>query len=151
MTAITAVNSSAGLVTAPDHQPAHDIPTGCDALRSYSSPLDKIALNPQPLPPKEGLVAASTRWDAVAINPQPLPPKESLVGASHPWDAVALNPQPLPPKEGREDTASLSIDAVADDQCGTAPRWIDHIPPVPPHLDQGSGFENTHGIIIIGG
>jgi hypothetical protein len=41
--------------------------------------------------------AAPSRLDAVALNPQPLPPKESWL--ANRFDAVALNPQPLPPKE----------------------------------------------------
>lgn len=40
--------------------------------------VDEVALNPQPLPPKD--------W--AALNPQPLPPKD--------W--ALLNPQPLPPR-----------------------------------------------------
>lgn len=54
-------------------------------FRALSSLLDKVALNPQPLPRK-------SLMDAVALNPQPLPPKDPLA-------AIALNPQPLPPKE----------------------------------------------------
>ena len=54
-------------------------------FRALSSLLDKVALNPQPLPPK-------SLKDAVALNPQPLPPNDPLA-------TVALNPQPLPPKE----------------------------------------------------
>jgi hypothetical protein len=38
--------------------------------------------------------------DQVALNPQPLPPRETQFGAlSHRFDGVALNPQPLPPRE----------------------------------------------------
>jgi hypothetical protein len=65
------------------------------------SRLDAVALNPQPLPPREGLNLSmlGSRLDAVALNPQPLPPREGLTLSmlgSH-LDAVALNPQPLPP------------------------------------------------------
>jgi hypothetical protein len=48
-----------------------------EALSHGSSLLDKVALNPQPLPPK----ALGSLFDAVAINPQPLPPC--------PWDDLA--------------------------------------------------------------
>lgn len=41
-------------------------------------------------------IAKVSRFDAVALNPQPLPPKE--IGAVRNFDAVLLNPQPLPPK-----------------------------------------------------
>ena len=51
-----------------------------------------------PVPDPIGPVAHP--GDAVALNPQPLPPREMLLGAlSHHFDAVALNPQPLPPRE----------------------------------------------------
>lgn len=49
--------------------------------------------------------AAVKNFEAVALNPQPLPPKEGPFGAAKATgitgnlDAVALNPQPLPPKE----------------------------------------------------
>ncbi|MEX2212889.1 MAG: hypothetical protein WD768_02095 [Phycisphaeraceae bacterium] len=56
------------------------------ALRSVSEvasqKLDKVALNPQPLPPKvahgyaDGAVVAASA-DKVSLNPQPLPPKEN--------------------------------------------------------------------------
>lgn len=74
-------------------------------FRALSSLLDKVALNPQPLPPK---------WlkDAVALNPQPLPPKD-------PSGPVSLNPQPLPPKEAQIPVAlkpnPLPPRAVLDD------------------------------------
>jgi hypothetical protein len=56
------------------------------------APLERTALNPQPLPPKS---RATTALDRAALNPQPLPPKAS---PASPVDRVALNPQPLPPK-----------------------------------------------------
>ncbi|HET7536776.1 MAG TPA: C2 family cysteine protease [Candidatus Didemnitutus sp.] len=61
---------------------------------------DTVALNPQPLPPREALLGdLSHRFDAAALNPQPLPPREALAGLSRRFDTVALNPQPLPPRE----------------------------------------------------
>jgi hypothetical protein len=49
-------------------------------LNSILRSLDAVALNPQPLPPREALLGAlHNRLDAVALNPQPLPPRESLV------------------------------------------------------------------------
>jgi hypothetical protein len=38
------------------------------------------------------------RFDRVALNPQPLPPKDLGGAFSNPFDSVALNPQPLPPR-----------------------------------------------------
>ena len=72
-----------------------------DPIGPVADPGDAVALNPQPLPPREMLLGAlSHHFDAVALNPQPLPPREVLLGAlSHHFDAVALNPQPLPPRE----------------------------------------------------
>jgi hypothetical protein len=59
-------------------------------------PSDKVALNPQPLPP--GAKKASTSPESkVALNPQPLPPGAKK-GPTSPESKVALNPQPLPPK-----------------------------------------------------
>ena len=51
------------------------------------------ALNPQPLPPRQGVMV--DRWARVALNPQPLPPRDVTVGLA---SRVALNPQPLPPR-----------------------------------------------------
>ena len=57
-----------------------------------------VAQTHLPVPDPIGPVAHP--GDAVALNPQPLPPRETLLGAlSHHFDAVALNPQPLPPRE----------------------------------------------------
>ena len=62
---------------------------------------DEVALNPQPLPPRDMMFGTlSHRFDTVALNPQPLPPREALLGGlAHRFDTVALNPQPLPPHE----------------------------------------------------
>lgn len=51
--------------------------------RSGASLLDRVSLNPQPLPPR----SASSLLDRVSLNPQPLPPRS----------AIALSLQPLPP------------------------------------------------------
>jgi hypothetical protein len=66
-----------------------------------------VALNPQPLPPRDAgeakKAAAFGNSDAVALNPQPLPPKDAgaakKAAAFGNSDAVALNPQPLPPRD----------------------------------------------------
>ena len=54
--------------------------TGLDrrVIVAHWNVIDEVALNPQPLPPKD--------W--AALNPQPLPPKD--------W--VLIDPQPLPPR-----------------------------------------------------
>lgn len=59
-------------------------------------PSDKVALNPQPLPPGAKKTSASPE-SKVALNPQPLPPGAKK-GPTSPESKVALNPQPLPPK-----------------------------------------------------
>ena len=52
-----------------------------DPIGPVAHPGDALALNPQPLPPRETLLGAlSHRFDAVALNPQPLPPREALLG-----------------------------------------------------------------------
>lgn len=74
-----------------------------------------------------GSLATTSRLDAVALNPQPLPPKESeltarlLPSSLGRFDAVALNPQPLPPREIASAFQSVG-NALSDDRCGTAPR-----------------------------
>jgi hypothetical protein len=80
-------------------------------------------------PPRLGLGSLHNRFDAVALNPQPLPPREApLRSVLRSVNAVALNPQPLPPRE----TLSLAarIGTVADEFCGTVPRRLPS-PPVP--------------------
>ena len=88
--------------------PHHPNPPGEDRINSLlgavqtgalADPLAAVALNPQPLPPRELFAGVADRFSAVAINPQPLPPKESFAGIADRLSAVALNPQPLPPKE----------------------------------------------------
>jgi hypothetical protein len=56
-----------------------------------ASRLDRVALNPQPLPPK-----AFDRVDRVALNPQPLPPK-ALARPLLPGAIAGFDPQPDPP------------------------------------------------------
>ena len=67
---------------------------------------DRVALNPQPLPPKpapdpgpyiKNILANA--FNRVALNPQPLPPKEAMFAGAG-LDSVSLNAQPLPPKPG---------------------------------------------------
>jgi hypothetical protein len=75
--------------------------------------------------------------DAVAINPQPLPPREALLGSlRHNFDAVALNPQPLPPREALSLVNRIGM--MADEWCGTVPHRLPHLPPPPPSLDTAS-------------
>ncbi len=183
MTSINSASLSAGLTASLEVHPNHTLSEklsllseegpGCGTpppgfhpprphgleLSSYSSALDKVALNPQPLPPREeiaaslssvsGLLSHSSRFDAVAINPQPLPPRE-LSSYSSALDRVALNPQPLPPREAVAGYQSAG-QIAADEQCGTVPRWIHHLPPPPPQVDPNNNPASSHGIIIIGG
>jgi hypothetical protein len=75
--------------------------------------------------------------DAVALNPQPLPPREALLGSlRHNFDAVALNPQPLPPREALSLVNRIGM--MADEWCGTVPHRLPHLPPPPPSLDTAS-------------
>lgn len=74
---------------------------------------------------------ASHRLDAVALNPQPLPPRDLLGSVLGRFNAVALNPQPLPPKEGGSPLQRLGL-LAADDWCGTVPHKLPPLPPVPP-------------------
>lgn len=59
-------------------------------------PMSRVALNPQPLPPRFGTVALNPqplppRFGKSALNPQPLPPRASI------GSRVGFNPQPDPP------------------------------------------------------
>jgi len=76
----------------------------------------------------ESPAAIGHSFDAVALNPQPLPPREALLTLHSRFDAVALNPQPLPPRETLSLAARIGI--VADEFCGTAPRRLPS-PPAP--------------------
>jgi hypothetical protein len=62
-----------------------------------TSAQSKVALNPQPLPPRERK-AGGDPASKVSLNPQPLPPKQAKVGSTSAASKVSLNPQPLPPK-----------------------------------------------------
>ena len=100
------------------------------AQNQATSVIDRVALNPQPLPPKLlGLNQFVNPGVAAAINPQPLPPRN--FGQSQfvsPGAAVSLNPQPLPPGGGDLSGSKFA----ADDWCGTVPRTLPHFPPPPP-------------------
>ena len=94
----SAISAAASAVAHSQLVAQTDLPLP-DPIGPVAHPGDTVALNPQPLPPRETLLGAH-RFDLVALNPQPLPPREMLFGAlSHHFDAVALNPQPLPPRE----------------------------------------------------
>jgi hypothetical protein len=145
---IASAASSVAHFGSPIDPIAHESP----AMIGHS--LDAVALNPQPLPPRElGLASLHNRFDAVALNPQPLPPREVLLGSVlRSVNAVALNPQPLPPHEGNLRSILRSLDAVAlnpqplppretlslaarigvvaDEFCGTVPRRLPS-PPAP--------------------
>ena len=103
------------------------------------APLQRTALNPQPLPPKSG---ATTALDRAALNPQPLPPKASPVS---PADRVALNPQPLPPKASpasRADRVALNPQPLPPKERSAASR-IGHA--------SSSDSLAQRGIIIVSG
>jgi hypothetical protein len=89
------------------------------AAAGAAGQVQRQALSPQPLPPKE-TVRASSQLDQRALNPQPLPPgqarKDALEAQSlpskaaakgNPLERQALNPQPLPPKEGAAPTSAF--------------------------------------------
>lgn len=88
-------------------------------------------------PAHESSASIAHPLDAVAINPQPLPPRELALGTLlHRFDAVALNPQPLPPREAL--SLADRIGTVADEWCGTAPHRLPHLPPPAPPLGTAS-------------
>lgn len=88
----------------------------------------EVALNPQPLPPVDDVLARSRGGDEVALNPQPLPPRWSIAIHAALLDAVALNPQPLPPRFG----------TTLIDDCGT-PHGRVPLPHPGPRGDVGQG------------
>jgi hypothetical protein len=57
---------------------------------SIFSNMNRVFLNPQPLPPRW---SASSFFSTKALNPQPLPPRWLFNGLN----TKLLNPQPLPP------------------------------------------------------
>jgi hypothetical protein len=71
-----------------------------------ANPASRVALNPQPLPPRESRFPHAQVWSGGAgsrmLNPQPLPPRESQFSGPQVWSGGAgsrmLNPQPLPPR-----------------------------------------------------
>lgn len=86
--------------------------------------------------PDIAVSVAAGSADEVALNPQPLPPKETwLRRALDRGTEVSLNPQPLPPKEigglrrrlGGADVTDMGIDVVA---LGRARDLVSH-----PHID----------------
>jgi hypothetical protein len=81
------------------------------ALAAHSTTLDRativdrspakignIALNPQPLPPRDLHDRSAQLGDTLALNPQPLPPRDLHNKSAQLGDTLALNPQPLPPR-----------------------------------------------------
>jgi len=96
----------------------------------YASQID-----PPPAHESSGPIAHPL--DAVALNPQPLPPRELALGSlRNRFDAVALNPQPLPPREAM--SLADRIGMLADEWCGTVPHRLPHLPPPPPPLGTAS-------------
>lgn len=81
------------------------------------------------------LARAAFTDDAGCGTPPPgFPPRPPLLGAlslgSSVLDRVALNPQPLPPREVASGLRQSGN--VMDEQCGSVPRWVHHLPPPPP-------------------
>ena len=70
------------------------------------NPIDSVALNPQPLPPKDGYELSSERLD-------------------NPIDSVALNPQPLPPRDGYEYSYEWPLDDTIDPMGPLASALLD--------------------------
>ena len=71
---------------------------GTSAVKAQSpfSKINRVALNPQPLPPRPGdPVKRFLPGSRVMLNPQPLPPRIARV---LPGSQLMLNPQPLPPR-----------------------------------------------------
>lgn len=118
----------------PQLEAARAAPIGSefvDRQVSYSPTpdLDEVALNPQPLPPRERSIfryGLDPEWRG--LNPQPLPPRlfespETLKDPSQ----VELNPQPLPPRPPlmrRVSAVSESSRHLAT-RLGEAPRlWL---------------------------
>jgi len=87
------------------------------------------ALNSLQTPGQSPLSAITGLLDKIALNPQPLPPKAlGLNQLLDPSAALAINPQPLPPGGGEHGGFS----SLADDWCGTVPHVLPHFPPNPP-------------------
>lgn len=77
---------------------------GPPAKTIVASRFDRVAINPQPLPPRVLFSSYFRPGVAVSLNPQPLPPKEIFRSQSSVFrvvrlgSVVSLNPQPLPPE-----------------------------------------------------
>ncbi len=88
-----------------------------EAVSKSVSHAGEVALNPQPLPPRE-LDGLFDPLETVALNPQPLPPQEASGFA--PWSVgmgeAATLPHPLPVQEEGGDTIwpSLGDDEIVE-------------------------------------
>jgi hypothetical protein len=80
----------------PGPDPAPELKLGRPGGLS-TSPLAKVALNPQPLPPRSGVEGVAARFSKVALNPQPLPPRSAVEGVAGRFQGSQINPQPEPP------------------------------------------------------
>jgi hypothetical protein len=136
--------SHAGIVIEESVATKADAPAAADAKRSAAgtaaqgsngpaSTINRSALNPQPLPPKQAKVAtegsaAKAKLNNGALNPQPLPPKVVGGAAAAPGAAKMINPQPLPPKQG-----SLNWGAPSINNGSINPQPL---PPDPPPTQQ---------------
>ena len=101
------LDTSASALQALSQQPYSDPPAG-HCLGIYASLDDPGCGTPVPGHPPIPHVDTSV-VDEVALNPQPLPPREvtlSLVDSV--VNEVALNPQPLPPKEATRQGVEVS-------------------------------------------
>ncbi len=82
---------------------------------------NEVALNPQPLPPRDTLFGAlSHRFDTVALNPQPLPPRDALLGGQPQRGSVAAIRATLDQPQLRPDRGINKglIDALLPDPLG---------------------------------
>lgn len=86
-----------------------------DAINPHSL-IDLVALNPQPLPPKE---IGRSRVNPAALNPQPLPPAEifgrHLVQLAYFADKVGLELRPIDEWASRSHGVDDPIDSLGDD------------------------------------
>jgi len=72
-----------------------------DPIGPVAHPGGEVALNPQPLPPRDMMFGAlSHRFDTVALNPQPLPPREALLGSQSHRGSIASIRAALEPQLG---------------------------------------------------
>jgi hypothetical protein len=90
-TIVTAIASSA--------LSAHSTTLGHDTVVDRSpAKIGNIALNPQPLPPRDLHDKSAQLGHTLALNPQPLPPRYLHDKSAQLGHTLALNPQPLPPR-----------------------------------------------------